>query len=217
MNSSESICRLFDWLCRQGGRARLALESGRIGIIHGDMNLGNIMIERERGGKPEPVNSAPWLIDFARTRRDWIALDYTQLELDLCIKLLQPTYFPKLNTAMEEHESTNQDWSGPDEFVSAFLETPWHEPEVIKQDSHLRFVYLLMRQIRNGADHAGVRDEEYLASRVWQCLITHKILCGKWRRKENDTKDPVLQFRCVWSLRQAFQTAQLLGWDPNNV
>ncbi|MEI7909470.1 MAG: hypothetical protein WCK77_07520 [Verrucomicrobiota bacterium] len=209
---AQAIRHLYKWLTKKG-RARKALEEGHIGIIHGDMNLGNVMVERERGGPPDPVNSAPWLIDFARTKRDWIVFDYTQLELDICMRLVRPEFFGKLE---QSKEVTKQDWSEPDAFVDSFLETPWREPTCLKTDERLAFIYRLMRMIRDGADNANVKDVEYLASRVWQCLITHKILCGKWRKKKEDTEDPELQFRCVWSLKQAFQTARLLGWNPRS-
>lgn len=203
------VCNLVGWLTESSKRPRQALESGRIGIIHGDTNLGNVMVERERGKGPEPVHSAPWLIDFARTKRDWIVLDYTQLEMDLCTRLIRHEFFKNLTSV-----KGSQDWTEPDDFISHFLETPWQDPPCAKSNPRLQFVYHLMRQVRNAADHAGVRDEEYLASRVWQCLIVHKILCGQWRKNEKDTSDPDLQFRCVWSLKQAFQTARILGWDP---
>lgn len=215
LGTPRAIMSLFTWLTKQGESPREALEAGKIGIVHGDMNLGNVMVERERGEIPKPVNSAPWLIDFARTRRDWIVQDYTQLELDLCMRLVRFEFFRDLKESVKEalkDPQNAQGWESADEFVTHFLETPWQDPPCARDEPRLQFIYRLMRQVRNGADRANIRTEEYLASRVWQCLITHKILCGKWRKKKDDTLDPELQFRCVWSLKQAFQTARVLGW-----
>jgi hypothetical protein len=187
--------------------ARKALEASPCGIIHGDLNLGNVMVERERGKGPVPYNSAPWLIDFARTRRGQIVYDFTQLELNLCLGLMRPDFFAC-------DAASFFDWSALDSFVSNFIKTPWQDPPCVKSDPRLEFVYYLMCQVRDAAGRAGIGDDAYITSRVWESLVAHKILCRKWQKKPNDMD---LRFRCVWSLQQAFLMARVLGWNPNGL
>ena len=54
----------------------------------------------------------PWLIDFARTRRDRIVLDYVQMEIDLFVHLLKPSFFPSLRARKPSWEHVNEFFGG---------------------------------------------------------------------------------------------------------
>jgi CheY-like chemotaxis protein len=200
---AKEVVSLRRWLTAQQGPK--ALSGGRIGILHGDMNLGNIIVERRRGAAPEPVDNTAWLIDFARTRRDRIVIDYTQLEVDLAMRLISPELFPLLN-------DDDRGWDDVTEFFSHLLETPWIRPRIASKIKRLGFIYSLMKRIREAAERNGVAEKEYLVSRNMQYLITHKILCGRWKKKPHDKR---LQFCCVLSLKLAFENASLLGWTSS--
>jgi len=196
------IQNLIDWLTEAGGRPRRSLDQGRIGIVHGDMNLGNVMVESEVGAPPCPSSDTPWLIDFARTRRDRIVSDYTQFEVDLCLRLTRPEFFQGLA------KPGGQDWSVADGIILKFREVPRKQVKGLAEDARLKMVYDLMLRVKSAALKAGVDWNEYFYSRIFQCLISHKINCGKWRKKPDDRN---LQFRCMWSLRQALLLQSIMN------
>ena len=195
-----AVVGLRRWLVSRMARV---LDGGRIGIVHGDMNLGNVLVERERGSAPKPVFGTPWLIDFARTRRDRIVVDYTQFELDLGLRLLDPRFFPSLR-------KSRNNWTDVDEFFSYLLETPWTPPRVAERVKRLRLVYALVSRVRAAADKQGIDEKEYLVSRTFQLLIIHKIICGRWRR---NPADEGLQFLCVLTLKLALTSGRAAGWS----
>ncbi|MCX6880486.1 MAG: hypothetical protein NTW21_42780 [Verrucomicrobia bacterium] len=201
---ASKILSLIDWLCNPAKPARQALEAGRIGIIHGDTNLRNIIVERERGGAPVPDASDPWMIDFARTCRGRIVTDYTQLEAALCFDLIRPDFFGKVRDPKV--------WASCDKFFYHFLESPWQNAALFGDNPRLVFVRHLMAMVRHAALNADVKKTEYLASRIWQCLICHKFACRNWAEPASGEPEEDLRFRAQWTLRQAMQMAKMLGW-----
>jgi hypothetical protein len=137
------------------------LRNLRTGIIHGDLNLGNIMVERALGGEPSPVTDEPWLIDFAWTRRDAIAIDFAQLEMDILIRLSGPHVF-----------RTTSEF---DAFRDSYLETPWKMPASVEESPRGAFLWSLMRQVREAADAAEIDPVAYAHVRLAALLITAKL------------------------------------------
>ncbi len=202
---ANAVVALRRWLASKANFD--ILSSCKIGIVHGDLNLGNVMVEVKQQNKelPTPVVATPWLIDFARTRRDRIVSDYTQLEVDMTIRLIGAELFPSTDDGLPN-------WDCIEQFFSAFVKTPDEVQPLAKLAPKLTFIHSLMRLVRNTAKEIGVEDEQYLASRIFQLLIVHKIMCGKWKKNPLAEK---LRFCCVLSLKLAFDGARILGWQPD--
>lgn len=65
-------------------------EDLRVSIVHGDLNLQNILVD--------PVSTFAWLIDFAETHRGPTLFDLQRMEVQVIAKLLLP-YLPRSTQA----------------------------------------------------------------------------------------------------------------------
>jgi CheY-like chemotaxis protein len=141
------------------------------GIIHGDLNLGNIILETREGGLPIPCEPHPWLIDFARTRRDAIVHDYVELETAIITDVL-PKFLSfdsldcAINKIVQMHKSIAKE----------------RAPEDV-EDVKAAFIYDLIIYIRRKACRQGISKQEYLASVSLYYLIVFKLL-GEFRSDE---------------------------------
>ena len=70
------VAELREMVARDGDRKRFKCP---IGIIHGDLNLSNVMVETYKGTKRRNNIVDAWLIDFGLTRRDYVAHDFCVL------------------------------------------------------------------------------------------------------------------------------------------
>ena len=93
-------------------------------IIHGDLNIGNIMLEKDNG--------RIWLIDFATTRRDVPVIDYTVLYYSILRKMFL------LLTEKDEI-----DWNRFNEFVlSSLAVSGLPETKLSKKQQNTLFILL---------------------------------------------------------------------------
>ncbi len=145
------------------------LGKGRKGIIHGDMNLGNIMVEHERDD-PIPASGEPWLIDFARTRRDAIAVDYAQLEIDILLRLAKPHVF------IEEDSDDTLMIAFRDAYLRSLSHPP---PQAVSRNKRLVFIWSLMNQVHYAAKQAGIEQKTYEHARLLALMLVAKILLKK--------------------------------------
>lgn len=132
----------------------------RVAIVHGDLNLGNVLVECSEGNRL-PFPPHPWLIDFARTRRDSIVHDFAELEVDLLVTLL-PGLGPF--SALDLRD-----------FFVALDYSPLDQPEAVRSSLGLRFLFEAASFVRSRAAHAGVSKREYLAALYLYYLVVLKI------------------------------------------
>lgn len=129
-----------------------------IGTIHGDLNLNNILIDV---APPElPVHGALWLIDFARTRRDSLAHDFAELEVDLATRLLSMT-------------TPRHDAEAAFALLHSFTAAPLYEG--VTYPSRTMFVIEACQYVRRAAAMARVSRREYLATVFMYHLIVLKL------------------------------------------
>lgn len=176
---------------------RLSCEQPRrflcpVGIIHGDLNFRNIMIDSwmhsPKDVKPDVRKTLTdvWLIDFARTRRDVITHDFN-VALTATIPLLfQPDLVGKHN---EKKDGTDDFMPSAEqvkylnninEIIEPFLRHGLCDKNDFLADSfegdrRLVFVYLILRRIRQAAIKAGVSEDMYLLTTALSCLYSFKI------------------------------------------
>lgn len=163
----------------------------RKGIIHGDLNLGNLMVERELGAPPVPLSDEAWLIDFAWTRRDAIAIDFAQLETDILIRLGREQMF------QAPDGSRRPEWFA--EFRDSYLESRWTPAQSVTSDPRREFLFRIMKQVREAADGAQINASDYEHVRLAALVLTAKLRIGKLGKPQKDTDD-------------VFATALCLGW-----
>lgn len=140
-----------------------------VGIVHGDLNLANVMVEtykgdtRRRGGIADA-----WLIDFGMTRHDYIAHDFSVLFTSALSLWFRPE---GLNEAHIHLLMKNFDAM----IIGALGILPSKVSSVGKQDKRFYFVYRLLRRIRKAALSAGVSPEMYWLSVCMGLLVNWRI------------------------------------------
>jgi CheY-like chemotaxis protein len=129
-----------------------------LGIIHGDLNLNNILLDVDANGAP--IRGALWLIDFARTRRDSLAHDFAELEVDLVTRILAPASGVAAAASIMDFQRSLD--AGP-----LYARQHFDPPAV--------FVGEACQFIRRAASAARIEKSEYLASLVMYYLIVLKL------------------------------------------
>ncbi len=158
-----------------------------VGIVHGDLNVKNIMLEsRKHPPKEDDPDvtkkvSDVWLIDFARTRRDIIAHDFNVFFTSVLGELFTEGLIGKEDKEKSEHQ--NDYWT---KLVSNFRtivtaavapesKSEKGVPDEIKDDERFTLIYRILRRTHDAARIAGVSQNMYLLTTALACLYTLKI------------------------------------------
>ena len=147
----------------------------KVGIVHGDLNYANIMVDSKKGGT---INDAKdvWLIDFARTRRDIIAHDFNVI-------------FTATFSQLFNNDLWNDKGIGGDERYAARLtrifKTFIHDamfakedevPDYIASDRRFTLFYKIFRRIRKAAlSNGNMTEDMYALTTALCCLYTFKV------------------------------------------
>ena len=158
-----------------------------IGIVHGDLNVKNIMLEsRKHAPKDDDLDvtktvSDVWLIDFARTRRDIIAHDFNVFFTSVLGELFTEGLIGKEGKEQSTHQKDY--W---DKLVTKFRiivtaavapesKNEKGVPDEIKDDRRFTLIYRILRRTHDAARGAGVSQNMYLLTTALACLYTLKI------------------------------------------
>ena len=125
-----------------------------VGIVHGDLNYANVMIEKRVSPVRSRAVSDVWLIDFARTRRDLIVHDFAVmfaatvglLDIDLSIVVVRAVY------------------ARGDRLPSA-----------LTTDRRVVFIYGILRRIRRAALAAGVSQDMFALAAALSLMMTFRM------------------------------------------
>lgn len=159
-----------------------------VGIVHGDLNVKNIMLESRkhppREDDPDVTKkvSDVWLIDFARTRRDIIAHDFNVF----FTSVLGEFFTEGLIGKEDKEKSAHQKDYWEEKLVSNFRtivtaavapesKSEKGVPDEIKDDKRFMLIYRILRRTHDAARTAGVSQNMYLLSTALACLYTLKI------------------------------------------
>lgn len=139
-----------------------------IGIIHGDLNLANVMVETYKDAKRRNNIADAWLIDFGLTRRDYVAHDFCVLftsALSLWFRK-EGLSRPHLDRLMKNY----------DRIMEGVLAGRNLRLDVdVRTDSRIMFVCQILRRVRKAAIAAGLSPEMYLLSVTMGLLVCHRI------------------------------------------
>lgn len=158
-----------------------------VGIVHGDLNVKNIMLEsRKHAPKDDDPDvtkkvSDVWLIDFARTRRDIIAHDFNVFFTSVLGELFAEGLIGKEDKEKSEHQKYY--WgrlvSNFRTIVTAAVapesKSEKGVPDEIKGDARFTLIYRMLRRTHDAAKTAGVSQNMYLLTTALACLYTLKI------------------------------------------
>ena len=125
-----------------------------VGIVHGDLNYANVMIENRISPLRSRIISDVWLIDFARTRRDLIIHDFAVMfaatvglvDIDLSNVLVRAV-FAKENRLLQAQMT----------------------------DRRIVFIYAILRRIRRAALVAGVSHDMFALGIALSLMMTFRM------------------------------------------
>lgn len=159
-----------------------------VGIVHGDLNLKNIMIE-SRVNPPKEIKaditkilSDVWLIDFARTRRDVVAHDF-----NVAFTSVLPLLFLPELVGVHEKDGRFAQNSEQAEYIEELdkkLEPYLRHvlfdkddtlADLFIDDKRLVFMYKILRRIRKAALASGMSEDMYLLTTALTCLYSFKL------------------------------------------
>ena len=156
-----------------------------VGIVHGDLNLANIMLESRlhapKDDAPDATSTVSdvWFIDFARTRRDIVAHDFNVFFTSVLSFLFVPELLKDADylEALENNFKTFVVSS-----VSANEKSLLAVPDAFKDDERLSFVYKMLRRGREAALKAGVSQNMYTLTTALACMYTMKIFLNNKKK-----------------------------------
>ena len=139
-----------------------------IGIVHGDLNLANVMVETYKDAKRRNGIADAWLTDFGLTRRDYVAHDFcvlftSALSLWFCKAGLSR---PHLDRLMKNYDRIMERvMTGRNLRLDAD----------VRNDSRIMFVVQILHRVRKAAIAAGLSPDMYLLSIAMGLLVCHRI------------------------------------------
>ena len=172
------------------------------GIVHGDLNYANIMLETKKrlSGDGTFTTDIPdvkdvWLIDFARTRRDLVAHDFNVLftstlgllfDLDVWRSeetIAHDIYYRSMRQFRGERAKVNDTIS-----YNRFIETIFRPfvvkavfdkldavPDGMEHDNRLVLIFKILRRIRAAALKAGMTEESYAFTTALACMVASRV------------------------------------------
>ena len=178
----DIIVELYDRICKLERRTKHPKRYiGRVGIVHGDVNLANVMIET-RNGSVRGEDATAWLIDFAHTRRDTIDYDYCVMytavlglwfrpggRTDAHVKRLMKNFSEiVMRSVFARNDSLHSDTLDSD----------------VEEDKRIAFIFRFLRWIRVAALEQGVTQELYAMSVVNALMVAFRIQAKFEKDKE---------------------------------
>ena len=125
-----------------------------VGIVHGDLNYANVMIEKRISPVRSRAISDVWLIDFARTRRDFIIHDFAVM-FAATVGLL--------------------DMDLSNIVVRAVFAKADRLPPVQMTERRIAFIYAILRRIRRAALAAGVSQDMFALGVALSLMMTFRM------------------------------------------
>ena len=125
-----------------------------VGIVHGDLNYANVMIEKRISPVRSRTISDVWLIDFARTRRDLIMHDFAVM-FAATVGLL--------------------DIDLSNIVVRAVFAKGDRLPPTKMTDRRIAFIYAILRRIRRAALASGVSQDIFALGVALSLMMTFRM------------------------------------------
>ena len=193
-----------------------------IGIIHGDLNFANIMLEMKLQHSANDVTGDygnvmfkdAWLIDFARTRRDFIAHDFNVLFTSTLGLLFDKTVWAD---CVSSSVNGSQKFLPKDIFqryalhvfdvfrpflLAAIFGKLDAVPDVINGNQRSTFVFKMLRRIRRAAISAGMSPESYAITTSMSCLVAARVFLVHEKNAPAAAAMIASAILCLWELEK---------------
>jgi hypothetical protein len=198
-NNLFNALELQDWILEIAKKVPINAPRWKcqcpVGIVHGDLNLANIMLESRlhapTADTPDVTSTVSdvWFIDFARTRRDIITHDFNVFFTSVLGFLFAPELLkddPYVLTLKKNFKTLIVSAvAAEDSSLSAV-------PDAFKDDERLTFVYKMLRRCREAALKAGISQNMYTLTTALTCLYTMKIFLNN-KKKGVNPKYPIIK------------------------
>lgn len=149
-----------------------------LGIVHGDLNYGNVMLESRihppKESDPDTTRTVRdvWLIDFARTRRDLVTHDFNVIFTSTIALLFEDGL---MKQEAYTHDLCTHLVPLVHEAITAESESLKDVPDFINGNKRYSFIYKILRRIRSAALHAGISKDMYTLTTAIACLYASRI------------------------------------------
>lgn len=148
-----------------------------VGIVHGDLNFANIMLEFRKRQTTHAAFSDDaidirdvWLIDFARSRRDFIVHDFSVMFTASLGALFSSDVWRSLR-------ATRGDLivAFPTLIRDAVFARLDAVPDDLQSDARLMMTFRMLRRVRLAALRAKVSEESYALSVALGCMVASRV------------------------------------------
>lgn len=199
----QSVIKMKDYIDKllEDKKLRKKLLDCPIGIVHGDLNCANIMLETRKNVSKivEFSDAVPnirdvWFIDFARTRRDFISHDFNVMFTSVLALLFDKEVWEGKMLSCNDmtYRTSDTGWQMAsfrgcitnreqinavyrDFIVAAVTGELDAVPDFIEKDKRMSFIFRVLRRIRKAALRAGVSEECYLLTTALSCTVASRI------------------------------------------
>ena len=151
----------------------------KVGIVHGDLNYANIMVDSKKDGTIEDAKDV-WLIDFARTRRDIIAHDFNVIFTATFSQLFNNDLWN--DKGIDDNDATRYAARltkiFPRLIKDAMFAESDEEPDYlyVMEDRRFTLFYKIFRRIRKAAlSNGNMTEDMYALTTALCCLYTFKV------------------------------------------
>ncbi len=152
------------------GTLKSRIEDCPKGIVHGDVNLDNIMLEfRKRWTQHAAFTDDNadiqdvWMIGFARTRRDYIVHDFSVMFTSVLGLLFDKNVWMASKATFKTL------------ICNAVFGRLDAVPDDLADDLRLAFIYRMLRRIRVAALRAHVSKEAYALAVALDCMVAARV------------------------------------------
>ena len=173
----------------------------RVGIVHGDLNYANIMVDSKKDGTIEDAKDV-WLIDFARTRRDIIAHDFNVIFTATFSQLFNNDLWNDKGVGGDERYAARITRIFKTFINDAMFAREDEVPDYIAGDRRFTLFYKIFRRIRKAALD-NMTEDMYTLTTALCCLYTFKVFLKYEKNIQGAAALLATAYICIKHLEEA--------------
>jgi len=182
----------------------------KVGIVHGDLNYANIMIDAKKDGTIDDAKDV-WLIDFARTRRDIIAHDFNVIFTATFSQLFNNDLWN--DKGIDDNDATRYAARltkiFPRLIKDAMFAESDEEPDYlyVLEDRRFTLFYKILRRIRKAAlSNDNMTEDMYTLTTALCCLYTFKVFLKYEKNIQGAAALLATAYICIKHLNEAVKS-----------
>ena len=175
-----------------------------VGIVHGDLNYANIMVDSKKDGTIEDVKDV-WLIDFARTRRDIVAHDFNVIFTATFSQLFNNDLWNDKGVGGDERYAARITRIFKTFINDAMFAREDEVPDYIAGDRRFTLFYKIFRRIRKAALD-NMTEDMYTLTTALCCLYTFKVFLKYEKNIQGAAALLATAYICIKHLNEAVKS-----------